>query len=182
MIISQSLVAKKYAKAYLNIYEKSLNLSDVQAIGQFALFLKKHKNIMLLVCSAGVTADEKLAIVSKLLDHCKVTAVLKKLVDLLLAKNELCLLDKILQDISCLYKKRNNIIDLAVMSAQELEQDELEKFKSFFQDQSGKKLITSKQVNPELIAGVRLLSDTFLWDYSIASRLKALRHKLFVEG
>ena len=37
-------------------------------------------------------------------------------------------------------------------------------------------------LDESLIAGVRMQSDLFLWEYSIAARLRNLRQKLLIEG
>ncbi len=183
MVVSQSLSSKKYATAFVNVYQDSLTLEDVQVMMKASVFLQRHQSIMLLICSAGLKKQDKFKIIAMLCKHFNMHESLEKFLELLLKKkNDICLLPEILQDICYLYKKRNNILDLQIKSAEPLDQESVEVFKKFFAQQSQKDIIATTQTDTSLIAGVRLQSTTFLWEYSVASRLRALRQKFFIEG
>ena len=62
MIVSQVAVAKKYAKAYLNVYQDSIILDDISHMCEAASFLKKHNNFMLLICAVGIDKEEAVAV------------------------------------------------------------------------------------------------------------------------
>lgn len=182
MVASQSLLAKKYAKAYLNVFSEDIAVEDIKAVEKFALFLKKSRSAMFLICSVNILHEQKVKVLSKLFEHFNVDRILQKLIVVMLKRNDLCLLPQVLQDVYCLYKDQHDIIDLNIISAELLDEEEEKFFQNFFAKLSGKQLLVSTQIDSSLLAGVRLQSNTFLWDYSVASRLRSLRNKLFVEG
>lgn len=182
MIISQKLIAKKYAKAYLNKYQDIFTQDDLDRICKAAYFLKNHTNFMLLLCAVGVDKSETTEMLDKFCNHFEFTASLQKLVDVLKERKHISFLREVLQDICALYKKRKNILELKIITANELDDADVKKIKSFVESQTRKNVVSSVQIDESLIAGLRLQSDFYLWDYSIASRLRSLQHTLFVEG
>lgn len=182
MIISQSSSSKKYATAYLNLYQNDIHMTDIQNICRSVVFLKRNRNFMLLACAVGTKKEEKISIVDKLFVHFSLHDSFKKLVRLLIKNNQLCLLPVILQDVCCLYKTRKNILELEIQSAEQLDQQAAQEFEAFFAQRSNMDIVSHVKVDTSLIAGVRLQSSLFLWEYSVASQLRTLRHKLFVEG
>ena len=89
---------------------------------------------------------------------------------------------KILQDICTLYKKRNNVLELTIKTAQTLESENVTKLTTFFEKQSGMHVEARMQEEKSLIAGVRLQSALFLWECSIDQKLRLLQQKLLIEG
>lgn len=182
MKYSQSLVAKQYAKAYLAEYESQLNLADIEHIKLVLKFFRKHHNFMSLVSELIDDAGSDHILIQELFDHFSLPVTLKKLVDVLIRHKRLIFFAQVLQDIGCLYLLQHNILEVTVSSAAPLEALELEQFEKFFTELSGKRIISNVVLDESLIAGVRMQSDLFLWEYSIASRLRTLRQNLLIEG
>lgn len=182
MIISQETVAKKYAKAYLNVHEDHVTQDDLHNICNAASFLRSHSNFMLLLCAVGDDKGETAAMLEKFCKHFGFADSLYKLVDVLNKHKHLIYLLEVLQDICVLYKCRKKILELTVTTTTELSQQAVETIESFVASQTNEHVVTTVQIDKDLIAGIRLQSNFYLWDYSIASRLKVLQHKLSVEG
>lgn len=182
MRISQVPMAKKYATAYLNIYEPTLTQDDMRALSAAFSFLKSHRNFMLLVCTLSADKGAMVRVFEKLVTYFSLPSSIQTLMQLLLKHKRICFLTAVLQDICCLYKMRHNIIEVEIQTADDLDPDAVKEFERFFEHLSGKKVESEIRVDRSLIAGVRLQSDFLLWDYSVASRLRALRHKLVIEG
>ena len=182
MAISQSLSSKKYATAYLNVFHDNLTIDTITNISHAAQFLKNHAVIMVVICAVGGNKKDQIEMLEKVFEYFKVTIPFERLVDVLLKRNDLCLLPTVLLDICHLYKERNNLLDMTIKSAQSLDEQEIEKFEAFFAKHAQKKLLVKTEVDESLLAGVRLQSEVFLWEYSIASRLRSLRQKFVIEG
>ncbi len=71
---------------------------------------------------------------------------------------------------------------MTIQSAMPLTESEIIKFETFFQKLSGKRVISRVQVEESLIAGVRMQSDIFLWEHSVAARLRKLHQNMLIEG
>ena len=182
MKYSQSIVAKQYAKAYLREYSADLKLDDLANMKAAVRFFRRHHNFMSLVSLLCTSKQSGLAIIEELFQHFLLPESLKKLIPVLINHKRLVLFAQVLQDICCLYFVSNNFLELTVFTATPLDDAELEQFEKFFIKLSSKQIISSVVLDKSLIAGVRMQSDFFLWEYSIAARLRALRQKLLIEG
>lgn len=182
MIISGVSIAKKYATAYLNIHENELTESDVKAIFAACTFFKAHHNFMHLLCVISFDKEKMVQVCKKMVHDLGLPTSLNRLMLLLVNHKHICYLKEVLQDIYCLYKLRKNVLELEIKTASHLDAYAAQAFETFFAQKSGKKIESKVSVDRSLIAGVRLQSDFFLWEYSIASRLRSLRHKLIIEG
>lgn len=182
MIMSQSAIAKRFATAYVNVYKDDLSESVIEQMKKVVVFLKHNRDFMLLLCEGVVDKDEKLATLNQLLKHFDLPKSMQKLMEVLIKHKQLCELLDVLQDVCCLYHDNHDMLDVTIKTAHKLSDEEIEKFVTFFEKESQKKVKSSVEVDKELIAGVRLESNIFLWDYSVASRLRKLRQKLLIEG
>ena len=182
MIISQAPVSKKYAQAYLNVYGQELGREDIDRIFAAFCFFKKHHDFMHLVCVTSVNDGVMVLVFEKLINYFSLPKSLQKIMHLLVKHKRVCYLKDVLQDICCLYKMRNNIIELEIKTADTIDVHAVQAFEQFFAQQSGSKIESTVHLDRSLIAGVRLQSDFFLWEYSVASRLQSLKQKLVIEG
>jgi ATP synthase F1 delta subunit len=182
MIISGVPVAKKYATAYLNVYEDELTGADVHAMLVAYTFFKSHHEFMHLLCAVSIDKAETILVFTKLINDFALPKSLNMLMVLLVKHKRVCYLKEVLQDIYCLYKMRKNILELEIKTADSIDAHTAQAFQMFFAQESGKKIESKVSVDRSLIAGVRLQSEFFLWEYSVASRVRALRHKLVIEG
>ena len=173
MRYSQSIIAKKYAQAYLKEFVDQLQLSDIESIKLTIRFFKRHHTFISLLNLLVDPEKTKNVVIDELFDHFSLPLSLKKLIDVLITHKRLILLSDVLIDICCLYFQIKNILELTIFTATPLENHEFEKFESFFKKISGKTIVSTVVLEPSLIAGVRMQSDLFLWEYSIAARLRS---------
>jgi ATP synthase F1 delta subunit len=182
MTYLQSAVAKQYAKAYLQEYGSSLQLEDIEHIKLAVQFFRRHHTFMSLVSLIVAHDQSDHVIMQELWSHFQLPQTLKKLIPVLINHKRLVIFAQVLQGICCQYLSSNNILELTVLTAQPLADSELKQFEQFFIKLSGKKIISKMVLDETLIAGVRLQSDLFLWQYSIAARVKNLQQKMLIEG
>lgn len=182
MRYSQSPIAKKYAKAYMAEYADTLTLADIKSIKLAIRFFKRHHNFMSLVNLLVEPTKTKTIVLDELFEHFSLPQNLKKLIDVLVNHKQLKIFSEVLSDICCLYFQTNNMLELTIYTATSLENHEFEKFENFFKKLSGKITLSTLVHDPSLIAGVRMQTDLFLWEYSIAARLRCLRQKMLIEG
>ena len=175
---SQSDLSKKYAKAYLNIFEKQHDLQDFHSMWRAAQFLSEHHNLLFYLSLSMVDDESKKRFIDLFFEKFNLFDSLKKLFYLLLKNKNIFITADVLRDIYNLYKKRNNLADLQVISSVELSSSELNEIKQFFENLSNKEVVVRQHVNPSLIAGIRLQTNTLLWEHSIAKQLRELKQKL----
>lgn len=178
MRYSQSIVAKQYAKAYVAEFGSVLTLDDMTSIKSAIRFFRLHNNFMSLVNILVVDQSSTQNIIPDLLNHFKLHLSFKKLINVLIKHKRLLFFPQVLQDICCLYFVKNNILEVTIFTADVLEQEELRQFELFFAKLSEKKIISTLVLDKSLIAGICMQSDLFLWEYSIANRLKKLHQNM----
>ena len=182
MRYSQSIIAKQYAKAYMAEFSSQLQLKDIDNVKLVILFFRRHHNFMSLVSLLVQPNQSNSIVVDELFQHFSLPQNLKKLINVLVLHKRLTSFSQVLQDICCLYFQANNMLELAIVTAVSLQDDEREKFEIFFRKLSGKTIQSNMIIEQSLIAGVRLQSDLYLWEYSIAARLRNLHQNMRIEG
>jgi F0F1-type ATP synthase delta subunit len=182
MRYSQSFVAKQYSKAYFAEFGTQLKIEDIEHIKSAIRFFRRHHNFMSLVNLLHDSNKSSNVIIEELFDHFLLPITLKKLIEVLIFHKRLVFFSQVLQDICCLYFLKNNILEVTITTATELEDHEREQFEKFFIKLSGKSIKSNVVLDQSLIAGIRMQSDLFLWQYSIAHRLQNLRQKMLIEG
>ena len=63
-------------------------------------------------------------------------------------------------------------MEFSVLSAHDLDKKELTTIQHFLEEKTKKTIIYNHKINKDLIAGIRLLSNTLLWEHSIAQQLR----------
>lgn len=176
-----SLVAKKYAQAYLHSFENNLDLAEVQNFKTAIKFFRYHNDFLSIVSILATKKDGACLLLEEIKTHFNLPDSIRKLIQILVKHRKLDIFDKVLQDIYCSYMLKNNILEVTIATAQELEEDQKIRFEEFFKKLSGKKIVSSTIVDESLIAGIRMQSDIFLWEYSIKSRIAKISRNMLDE-
>lgn len=171
-------VSKKYALAYINVFKHDLDGSILDKLKVAYEFLSKNTNMLFLLSSYETTFEEKQKIATTFVDFFSFPRSMHKLIDLLLEKKNICLLADILRDAYCCYKKDNNIEDVTICSSAPLSEEDQETLGQFFVGLSDKKYRINIEQDADLVAGIRMQSDTLLWEHSVAKKMKKLRFDL----
>jgi F-type H+-transporting ATPase subunit delta len=178
MTPSRTDISKKYALAFIHVFKQDLDGSILDKLKAAYEFLSKNTNMLFLLSSYDTTPEEKQKIATTFVDFFSFPQSMHKLIDLLLQKKHICLLADILRDAYCCYKKENNIEDLEIRSSSILSEDDQKILGQFFINLSDKKYRINIEQDADLIAGIRMQSDTLLWEHSVAKKMKKLRFDL----
>lgn len=175
---SQSELAKKYAKAYLNVFGEQHTFQDFCSMWRASQFLSEHHSLLFYLSLPMIHEVDKKRFIDLFFEKFHLFDSLKQLFYLLLKNKHIFLATDVLRDIYTLYKIKNKISDLQVTSSSDLSEEKIEEIKDFFTKLSGQHVVVRYSIDPELIAGLRLQSDTLLWEYSIAQQLRKLKQEL----
>jgi F-type H+-transporting ATPase subunit delta len=175
---SQSDLAKKYAHAYLNVYGNQHTFQDFCSLWRASQFLSEHHSLLFYLSLSMIHEVDKKRFIDLFFEKFHLFDSLKQLFYLLLKNKHIFLAADVLRDIYGLYKIKHNIADLQVTSSSDLSEEKIEEIKSFFTKLSGQHVVIRYSVNPGLVAGIRLQTETLLWEYSIAQQLRKLKQEL----
>ena len=81
-------------------------------------------------------------------------------------------------ELDALVAEAEHILDVQLTTAHELSDDAFGRILSSIEEQSGRKVQASRQVDPDLIGGIVLQAGSMRLDASVRGRLERLRHEL----
>lgn len=177
MDIKLTVLARKYAQAYLNLFGDQLSEKDYQKLQTLSEFIEAHRQTVFFLGLQSIAAEDKEKIIFKLVDQYNLPISLKKLISALIKNNRAALIGKTLAQICELYRKNNRIMLFQISSSCPLEEKYLHVINKFLTDKTGLTIISKSEVKKDLIAGLRLQSNMYLWEYSIKKQINRLTQK-----
>ncbi len=170
-------VSQKYAKAFMAIFPKAITLAHVGKINVAQKFLQTHKQTLLFLQLPRFNQETKKSMVMDLISHFSLPEQLSAIILLLIKHDRAFYIPDVLLCINQLYKKQTNSMVFSFKSAEPLSEKHIETIKRFLETLVHKNIIAEPSLDRSLIAGLRLQSSEYLWEYSIRKHLKAL-HEL----
>lgn len=173
MDIKAETLARKYAQAFLNLYPDAVKkmYKQLPAVAQLLSTSPQFSFISKLPIAFVPLKKDML---KKILEPFQIPTVFDRLIDILAAQQRLALLPLIMQSLAQLYRKKINTSVVIARSSQQLDDQELSVIQKFLESQTQQHIVISPVLDKELIAGLRLQSDTFLWEYSVAQQLNRI--------
>jgi len=167
-------IAQKYAKAFMAVFPKSCTFTDVGKIEIAQKFLQAHKQILLFLQLPQFDQERKRSMVADLISHFSLPEHFSAIILLLITHNRSFYIPAVLSSITQLYKEQTNSIEFSIKSTQNLNEKQIESIKHFLRQLLGKNIISTPSIDNSLIAGLRLQSSDYLWEYSIRKHIQAL--------
>ena len=174
MTRSEQLLARRYATAFLNLFQNEISFDQFMALKQAVAFLAERKKVLFFLSLPSLAADKKMNIMKQAFKMLELPDVCNKLMALLLHDKRASLLYDVLQFVVMLYEQRNTIMDVALSTSHEVDQQALAIVQRFLAQLTGNDVIYTHRVDKNLIAGIRAQSDTILWEQSVEKQLRTI--------
>lgn len=176
---NQGIIAKKYAKAFIELFSNHLLQPDelvqgIDKIETFIAYLNDHRKSLLFADLKLITIEKRQEIFHNLIDTFGLNLEFKKLTDLLVVHQRIFLLQDILKLIIKLYLDKINVIPFKVFSSHSISAVQENALIKFLESKSNKKVIIKSQLDKSLIAGLKAISTDFEWEHSIRQKLSLL--------
>lgn len=169
------ILANRYAYAFIHTYPCVLTQEVRHNLKQLYLYLNKKKSALSVNDLFLFDESYQSAVIKTCLDQDTANAwPIQKLFALLFINRRLSLLPLVLIQIEKILMQQQKMLDLTIESSHELSPEEKEILINFFVRKTGCRTESSFIINKSLIAGIRLSSATFLWEQSLAKRLRKL--------
>ncbi len=169
-------IVQKYAKAFSRVYDDTITREIVDRLELAARFLYVHRRALFLLRVSVIDRKVREEAILEFCDRFKLGDAIKKLVKVLLNDKRASLLAPVFEAIGMLYKKRNSIVEIAVTSSCVLSDAQRSSLEAFLARHIVGEKTYTYTVDTSLIAGVRVLSDSCLWEFSIEKQLRELYH------
>lgn len=171
---SEIVLAKKYAQAFLNLYIDTVSYNDYIIIKAASLYLYKNRAFFSLLNIPTLSLEQKRTSLYTILHELKAASVLNRLIELIIHDQRIFLIPALFDALVHTYEKRKKIISFTISSSHSLQNNNLEMLKKFLIKKTNAHIVYNFVVNKKLIAGIRMQSDLFLWEYSVAKQLKTI--------
>jgi F-type H+-transporting ATPase subunit delta len=175
MNYTESVLAQRYAQAYLNLYIDSISYKDFRAIRDAGLFFAKNRHLLFFLNWPAIKKVTKITALQQALEYCQVPSSINHLVVLLAAHKRMFLITKILEYICALYEKKHAIAQVTISSSHPMTDQQLKVMQQFLAHKTGLSIIYDYKIDKKLIAGIRMQSNTFLWEHSINQQLENIK-------
>jgi len=176
------LLGYKYAKAYVTIFGASLTHADYQRLRAFGIFIKKYERSLVILSVPVIPDFEKRAALERLSALYELPPTINALWALLIEHKRVLLVPACVEELCLLFEQRENIQRFTVASSHELDEKSKACIKEYLERNTGKNVIQDDVLDNRLIAGIRLQSDDYIWEYSVRKQLRALSSLLANKG
>lgn len=175
MVRAEQTLLDRYARAYLNVFEHELASSDITVLQQAEKFFITHKHAFYFLSLSTITLEQKLKVMSTIFAKLNLPASLNNILSLLIAHKRGALWGKLFARIISLYLQRLNIVRFTIETATTIDTQAQETVRQFLACNINSDIIYNYKVNADLIAGIKAVSDTVMWEHSIAKNIKTVR-------
>ena len=171
-------LSRKYAKAFNNVFAARLSLSDIEHIAQATDYLESRRRTCFFLRLPVIDDDTKKQALILMCKRFSLPLAVENLIDLLLSHKRSYILPHVLTYIVELYKIRHKILNFTIASSHQLSEKTIETIQEFLAKQTGNTIMYIDKIDKKLIAGLRLESTTFLWEYSIRKHLRRIQQSV----
>lgn len=177
-----SAVARKYAKAFLEVAIKQRNFSTtLENLETFQNQLQQVPMLRTLFISPAVSPDKKKKILEDLAKKLGMEQLVVNVLNTLIHRQRLGLLEQVVASAERQFLERQGIIVVDVESARKLKPQEEEKLRIRLEEFTGKKVQLVNTVQPSMLGGIVTRIGTTFYDGSVATQLQQMTAKI-IEG
>lgn len=168
--------AQKYAQAFFNSFPQELtNQSFSEEIKRLLVWKQEHTLFFRLLQISNISLDEKKTMIEKLVSQVKLNNSVHALLKTILKQKDISNIEFILSALLYEKNKRNNIHEIYITSSGELEENQKIAISEKLNNLLPGELIFHFSCDESLISGIKIQSERYYWEESIARKIRALK-------
>lgn len=173
--MNNNLLAKRYAQAMCVTLGDTITPAVAAQIAQYAHFITEHRATLFYLKVSSIPAQTKCAVLEREAEKFGVGNTLAPLFKLLAQHRRLHMIESVLHQIGIVYCALRNIIECTCTSAVLLDNAARARVEQALEKQFDATIRVNYVVDSQLIAGMRIANDEFLWEHSVRGYLRALQ-------
>jgi len=169
-----SIAATRYAQALfeLGVEEKKLDIFKENLVNIDKIILD-YKDLMMVLKHPKVDKDERKEMITKIFKG--IDPLVMNFLKLLIDRNRLQNIHDIKRNFIALYYEYNGIEVASIYCASALDDEDVKAIVAMLETKRKKKIVYEVQIDPTLIAGVRIKVADEVLDHSIANSLARMK-------
>lgn len=177
--MSETIIARRYAEALLNLAEKAGQIEDVaQGLDDVAGVIDASPRLREVLVSPQVSEDERRKVIGELLERAQVPELVDKFVRFLAHKYRTPLLLDVQRVFHELADARLGRAQAQLTVAAPLSEAEQERLQELYERLSGRKISLSVTVDPDILGGAVTRIGSTVWDGSLRNALYSMRNAI----
>jgi ATP synthase F1 delta subunit len=167
-------IAEVYARSLFEVAKEHDVLDRVHdELGEFAEALSDNRDLQVFLFSPYFSSGEKQEGVTKIVSDADERFV--NFLELLAERHRMPALFRIKREFDTLWADENKLLPVTVTSAVELDEGLVDDIGKRIQDQTGRKVELSSNVDPEVLGGLKVQVGNMVLDATVRNRLERLR-------
>ena len=170
-------IARVYAQSLFEVAKEHGVLDDVrEQLGQFADAVNESRDLQVFLFSPYFSSQEKKEGIGKIVDGADERVL--RFLELLAERHRMPAIFRIRRRIDKLWAEENQLLEVTVSSAVELDEKTVKGIGKQIEKQTGRKVDLTARVEPDLIGGLVLRVGNMVMDASVRARLERLRKQV----
>jgi len=175
--LSQGVIARRYAKALINLAEKDLEITG-NSLAAIADVYSNSTELSEVLSDTKVSSQIKQDVLKKILKKIKVSKLVDTFIRYLLAKRRIVLLPNIERAFNLLLQEKLGRIEAGITVAQEIPEVTVGKLEKAISRYSGKEVSVNITIDPAIIGGIVTRIGSVVIDGSIHTQLNQIRQSI----
>ena len=175
--MSQGVIARRYAKALINLAEKDLENTG-KSLTALADVYSNSTELSEVLSDTKVSSQIKQNVLKKILKKIKVSKLVDTFIRYLLAKRRIDLLPNIERAFNLFLQEKLGRIEARITVAQEISEVTVGKLEKAISRYSGKEVTVNITIDPAIIGGIVTRIGSVVIDGSIHTQLNQIRQSI----
>ena len=176
--MNQSTIGRRYASALFQLLEESGVEPARNALGSLTQGLEDTPALKHVLASPVFKFEEKQVVLEELCQRMQAPPVMRDFLNQLLKNNRAVLLPEISQAFSDLADQRKGIQQVRVSAAKPIDATEQDRVKRELSETLGRSVDVVFEVQPNLIAGLKIHIGSQVFDNTVLGRLTSMQDQL----
>jgi F-type H+-transporting ATPase subunit delta len=167
------LVEKRYAQAIMELSQNDIEVIR-QELEEFVVIYNLDKEFSSFLVNPTIKADKKQAVIRNVFTD-KLSKNMLNFILLLISKKRIKKIPEIYEQLVCLINEKSNVLDMKIITAEPLDEQQLLRIKEKFRDKYNAVAVKSEEiVDASIIGGIKVLIGDKVYDGSIKGRIESL--------
>ena len=175
--MSQGVIARRYAKALINLAEKDLENTG-KSLTALADVFSNSAELSEVLSDTKVSSQIKQNVLKEILKKIKVSKLVDTFIRYLLAKRRIVLLPNIERAFNLFLQEKLGRIEAVITVAQEISEVTVGKLEKAISRYSGKEVTVNITIDPAIIGGIVTRIGSVVIDGSIHTQLNQIRQSI----